>query len=269
MNIGNKDIQTAPASDGRIQSVDRALSILEAVASTGGEASLSDICDVTGLNTSTCHHIIKTLVARNYLRAGTGRGLYMMGSQVVLLSDAVNIKAELPGRAKPVLEALNQATQEAVHLAVLHNDEMITLAKRDALHALKIDSGGLGKSTAHHATATGKILLAGRSDDEARRIVGRYGMKKFTDHTCTDINVLLTELAEIRAAGCSFDREEFQLYVVCIGAPITDHKGEVIASISVSTPINRAQKEHLAFVQEEVISAAKSLSLTSMTGRDA
>ena len=197
MNVSNKAIRTTSTTEGRIQSVDRALTILEAVARIGGEASLSDICESTGLNTSTCHHIVKTLVARNYLRNGTGRGLYMMGSQVVLLADAVNVKAELPGRAKPVLEALNQATQEAVHLAVLHNDEMITLVKREALHALKVDSGGIGKSTAHHATATGKALLAGKSDDEVRRIIARYGMKKYTDHTCTDVDQLLAEMAEI------------------------------------------------------------------------
>lgn len=253
--------QTAPPEK-TIQSVDRALAILETIARHRGEVTLALICDELGLNASTCHHIIKTLIARNYVRPGTARGRYMLGSQVVLIAEAVNIKAELPGRARPVLDALNQTTEEAVHLAVLQGDEMITRVKRDALHALRVDSGSIGKSTAMHATATGKALLSGLPDAEVRRLTERHGMKVFTNHTVTDIEALLRELEEVRATGCAMDREEFQLYVVCIGAPVLDVKGEVMASLSVSTPINRATEAHLSLVRQEVLSAARSLSLS-------
>ena len=245
-----------------IQSVDRALDIMEFIAREGGEVSLTQISAALGLNNSTCHHIIKTLVNRNYVRLGTARGLYMLGSQIVLLADAVNIKAELPGRARPVLDALNQVTEEAVHLAVLHGDEMITLVKREALHALRVDSGSIGKSTALHATATGKALLAGLDDDEVRRVTTLHGMRRFTAKTCTDIDKLLNELKDVRASGFSRDDEEFQLYVVCLGAPIYDVGGEVMASLSVSTPINRATKEHLEKIRAETIKAAEQLSLS-------
>ena len=244
-----------------IQSVDRALDIMEFIAREGGEVSLTQISAALGLNNSTCHHIIKTLVNRNYVRPGTARGLYMLGSQIVLLADAVNIKAELPDRARPVLDALNQVTEEAVHLAVLHGDEMITLVKREALHALRVDSGSIGKSTALHATATGKALLAGLDDDEVRRITTLHGMRRFTAKTCTDIDKLLSELEEVRACGFSRDDEEFQLYVVCTGAPIYDVRGEVMGSLSVSTPINRATEVHLDMIRDEVIRAAGNLSL--------
>jgi IclR family acetate operon transcriptional repressor len=250
--------KTAPSP---IQSVSRALDILELIARHGGEMSLAEISDGLGLNNSTCHHLIKTLMSRNYLRPGTARGRYILGSQVVLVAEAVNIKAELPLRARPILERLNQLTEETVHLAVLHGDEMITLVKKDALHALRVDSGSIGKSTALYATATGKVLLAGLDDDHIRRLLAVHGMRKFTANTITDLNALFEELNKVRNDGYSRDDEEFQRYVVCIGAPIYGVNGKVIASLSVSTPINRASSEHLEFIKTEVIDAATQLSL--------
>jgi IclR family acetate operon transcriptional repressor len=255
-------VQDTAGSSKTIQSVDRTLDILEFLARRRGEVSLARISESLGLKTSTCHHLIKTLVARNYVRPGTARGLYMLGSQIVMVAEAVNMKAELPGRARPVLQALNQSTEEAVHLAVLQGDEMITLVKCDARHALRVDGGSIGKSTALHATATGKALLAGLDDAEILRITSLHGMRRFTDKTCTDQQALLAEVADVRRRGWSEDREEFQLYVVCIGAPIYGAAGEMIASLSVSTPINRATDEHLARVRREVMEAAASLSLS-------
>ena len=261
-------LATKPASGPKtIQSIDRALDILEFMASERSEVSLGQIGAAVGLNTSTCHHIIRTLVNRNCVRPGSARGLYMLGSQIVLLADSVNIKAELPERARPVLDELNRATEEAVHLAVLHGDEMITLVKREALHALRVDSGSIGKSTALHATATGKALLAGLEDDEVRRLMKLHGMRRFTAKTCTDVDALLCGLTEVREHGYARDDEEFQLYVVCIGAPIFDVRGDVMASISVSTPINRATKGHLRSIKADVIAAADRLSLSG-TGKN-
>lgn len=137
--------------------------------------SLTQISEALSLNASTCHHIVKTLVTRHYVRPGTARGRYMLGSQLVVLADAVNVKAELPGRAKAVLDALNEVTEEAVHLAVYEAGEMVTLVKREAKHALRIDNGSIGKSQALHATATGKILLSEMPADQVREILRDMG----------------------------------------------------------------------------------------------
>lgn len=255
-------------SEKTIQSVDRALAILEVMARLKGEVTLSRICDELSLNASTCHHIIKTLMARQYVRPGTARGRYMLGSQLVVLADAVNVKADLPGRAKPVLDALNEVTEEAVHLAVFEGGEMMTLVKREARHALRVDSGSIGKSRAMHATATGKILLSELSEDEIRKVAINHGMQRFTGNTCTDVDELISELRNVRERGYSEDIEEFQLYVVCLGAAVRDTKGKIIGSISVSTPINRATEEHLALVRDEVMAAGRTLSLNLSDERE-
>lgn len=272
--INNKEKSTSPkavsagkkvANDkgNRVQSVDRALSILEVLARHGGELSLAGICEEAGLNISTCHHLLKTLAARNYVATGASRGSYALGSQVLALAASVNLQADLPRRARPFIDELNQKTGEAVHLAVLQNDELVTLMKRDALHALRVDAGTTGKSRACHATATGKAILAWLPEADTRRILDIQGMKAFTDHTITDPEALVAELAQIRENGYSMDREEFQPYVVCIGAPIQGHDGSVVGSVSVSTPIVRANDEHLTLVRNAVMTTAQRLSASA------
>ncbi len=259
-SVENGSAKNGAEKAGRVQSVDRALQILEVLARHGGELSLAGICEETGLNNSTCHHLLKTLAGRNYVCSGSSRGTYALGSQILALAASVDLQADLPRRARPYIDQLNQTTGEAVHLAVMENDELVTLMKRDALHALRVDSGTTGKSRASHATATGKAILAWMPHAAVQRILDTQGMKAFTPHTLTDQEQLFAELEQIREQGFSIDREEFQPYVICIGAPIRDHEGGVIGSISVSTPIVRADDEHLALVKQEVIQAAQQLS---------
>lgn len=256
----DKKSKATPEKGGPVQSVDRALQILEVLARHDGELSLAGICEAVGLNNSTCHHLLKTLAARNYVCSGSARGTYALGSQILALAASVNWKADLPRRARPFIDDLNQATGEAVHLAVLENDELVTLMKRDALHALRVDAGTTGKSRACHATATGKAILAWLPETDVRRILNMQGMTAFTPNTITETERLLTQLAEVRECGTSEDREEFQLYVVCIGAPIFGPEGNVIGSISVSTPIPRADDAHLEHVRQAVLQTAQDLS---------
>ena len=104
-----------------IQSVDRALFLLETIAEAGGEATLTDLATRTGLNISTCHHLLATLIQRGFAAKVPGRRLYALGSRIIALSHAC-LQVDLPRRAQPYLEAINRATGETVHLAALQGD---------------------------------------------------------------------------------------------------------------------------------------------------
>jgi IclR-like helix-turn-helix domain-containing protein len=101
-----------------IQSVDRALVLLETIAEAGGEASLTDLANRTGLNISTCHHLLTTLIQRGFAAKMPGRRLYALGGRILYLGHAC-LQVDLPRRAQPYLETINQATGETVHLAAL------------------------------------------------------------------------------------------------------------------------------------------------------
>ncbi len=245
---------------GSIQSVDRALSLLEALAEAGGEASLTDLSRRTHLNVSTCHHLLSTLVNWGYVAKVPGRRSYALGARVLYLGHACLRQVDLPRRAQSHIDRINQVTGESVHLAVLQADNIVTLVKREARHAVRVDSGMLGRSDAPHATATGKAMIAWLPEDQIRRMLPADGLKRFTDKTILDFDTLIDELRHVRRNGYATDREEFQPGVVCIGSAIRDHAGAVVGAISASAPAMRATDEHLALMQQEVIGATSALS---------
>jgi IclR family acetate operon transcriptional repressor len=244
----------------RVQSVERALDLLEIVAAAGGEATLTQISAGSGLNISTCHHLLATLIAKGYVAKLPGKRTYVLGSRILYLSSLCLKQVNLPQRSQRVLDALSARTGEAVQLAVLQGDELITVLRKEALHAVRVDAAALGKTSAAHATATGKAILAWLPETEIARIVAAKGLPSFTAHTITDLAALLEELRLVRRHGYAVDREEFQRGVICIGSAIRDYAGAVVGAVSVSIPSFRASEETLTRIREEVLAAVRSLS---------
>jgi IclR family acetate operon transcriptional repressor len=243
-----------------IQSVARALTLLETIAELGGETTLSKLAGRTGLNISTCHHLLATLVQRGFVTKGLGRRGYALGGRILYLSHAC-LQVDLPRRAQPALDRINQSTGETVHLAVFQGDELVNVLKREGRHAVRVDAGAVGTAYAAHATATGKAMLAWLPEDEIRRIVTAHGTARFTPNTITDFAELIEALRLVRRNGFAYDREEFRPGVICVGAAIRDHSGAVVGSISASTPSMRASEEHVAHMRDEVIAASRALSV--------
>lgn len=251
--------QRARGSDRHnIQSVDRALFLLETIAEAGGEATLTELATRTGLNISTCHHLLATLIQRGFAAKVPGRRLYALGARIIYLGHAC-LQVDLPRRAQPYLEAVNQATGETVHLAALQGDNVMTLSVREARHDVRVETGRVGKVEAPHATSVGKAILAWLPEEEIKRILAG-GMKRFTDKTITDFPALLESLRIVRRNGYAIDREEFLPGVICVGAAIRDQAGTVIGAISASTPTMRASDEHIALIRDEITAATRGLS---------
>jgi len=241
-----------------IQSVDRALLLLETIAEAGGEATLTDLANRTGLNISTCHHLLATLIQRGFAAKVPGRRLYALGARILFLGHAC-LQVDLPRRAQPYLENINRATGETVHLAGLQGDTVVTLAVREARHAVRVDTGKIGKLDAPHATSVGKAMMAWLPEDEVRRILPN-NMKRYTDNTITEFDEFVEALRVVRRNGYAIDREEFLPGVICIGAAIRDQAGTVIGAISASTPSMRATEEHITLMRDEICAATRALS---------
>jgi IclR family acetate operon transcriptional repressor len=242
-----------------IQSVDRAVSLLEAIAEAGGECTLTQLSHRTQLNISTCHHLLSTLVARGYVAKVPVRRSYALGARILYLSNACLRQVDLPARAAPFIEKINERTGETVHLAVLQGDAMMKVAKRESRHPVRVDTGTLGKTDAAHATASGKAMLAWLPEDDMHRVLA-HGLTRFTPKTICEWPNLIEALRHVRRNGYAIDDEEYQPGVICIGAAIRDHNGAVVGAISASTPTMRANDEHLSLVREQVCSAVRALS---------
>ncbi len=241
-----------------IQSVDRALLLLETIAQCGGEASLTDLSKRTGLNISTCHHLLATLIKRDFAARVPGRQLYTLGSHILALGHAC-LQVELPRRAQPYLEAINKSTGETVYLAALQADAIVTAGVREASQVPHFQPGKIGKAVAAHATSVGKAIMAWLPDDEIRRIV-TSGMQRHTQNTITEFPALIEALNTVRRDGYALDREEFTPGVVCVGAAVRDQAGGVIGAISASAPAARASDAHVERMRDEIAAATRALS---------
>lgn len=245
---------------GGVQSVDRALTLLDELTRAGGSLPLSELSNRVGLNISTCHHLLATLVKWGYVARLPGRRGYALGARVLHLGQAFMRQIDLPRRAQPHLERINTVTGETVHLSVIQGDGIVPLVKRDARHAVRADAGAPGTEEAPHASAAGKAMLAWLPDHEIHRILGLRGMTRFTAATYTDADALIEELRHVRRNGFALDREEFQPGVIGVGAVIRNHTGAVVGAITASAPSLRASDAHIGAMRQEILAASRALS---------
>ncbi|MGI9373641.1 MAG: IclR family transcriptional regulator [Hyphomicrobiales bacterium] len=250
----------APRGSRTIQSVDRALDLIEVLADANGEIALKEIAIRSSLNLSTCHHLISTLVKRGYVGQNPQGRSYFLGPKILEISNSRMGQFNLAEVAMPELRRLNQITKESVHLAMLHGHDLTTLGKLESLHAVRVATDTGRKANAAHATATGKAILAWLPETEIARVVAEKGLSAFTEHTITSLGDLVEELRHVRRNGFALDREEFQPGVICVGSAIRDISGAVMGSISCSMPEMRATNEHVEATKHAVKACATTLS---------
>lgn len=231
----------SPTKGRTIQSIERALDLLDILADADGELALGEIASKSGLNSSTCHHLLATLVKRGYVGRNRRTRAYFLGGRITELSNRRLKQFNLIDIATPELKRLADETGESVHLAVMQGYALVTLVKLDSRLPIRVGSDEIGKANAAHATATGKAILAWLPETEIGRILSANGMTRFTECTIVTVQALLEELRLVRRNGYALDNEEFQPGVVCFGAAIRDHAGAVIGSISCSMPQMRAK----------------------------
>jgi IclR family acetate operon transcriptional repressor len=243
-----------------IRSVSKALTILEIIARSGGELTLTAIAAAAELNISTTHHLLATLRECGFVDRLRGKRTYVLGAKIMLLHSAALKQVNLPRRAQRVLDYLNRRTREAVQIAVLQGDSLVTLLRKDALHPGGVD-GGIGVSEgAAHATATGKAILAWLPEGELTRIIERRGLRRFTANTITELPVLIEELRLVRRHGYALDRAENRPGVTCVATAIRDGTGSVVGAIGIACPVSRADEATIGYLREQVIWGAASLS---------
>lgn len=227
-----------------IQSVERAFDLIDIMAEAGHELHLHEIADRAGLNNSTCHHLLATLVKRGYACRSPRNRTYSLGSRVTELSNARLKQISLVDIAMPFLKEFNRTTREAVHLTMMQGHSLVTLAKLDSPMAIRVGTDNIVIAGAAHATACGKAILAWLPEAEMARIIAENGLQRFTESTIVLLADLIEDLRLTRRRGYALDNEEFQAGVVCFGAAIRDLAGGVIGSVSCSMPAMRAEGRH-------------------------
>lgn len=231
-----------------MQSVGRALEILEVIDGAGGEMALVEMGNVCGLPMPTIHRIVRTLADRGYLRQLPDRR-YALGSRLIPLGATALVA--FGSRSAPELARIVREFGETANLATLDSDQLVYVGQVLSPRAMRMFTD-IGRRVLPHCRAAGKAMLAQLPDAEVLTILGRTGMPAMTETTITDPDAMLTELARIRKVGFAVEEGEMELGVTCVAVAIPSRTA--LMSISMSSPAARmgsdVRKRAVPFLQE-------------------
>jgi DNA-binding IclR family transcriptional regulator len=242
----------------KVQSVDRTLDVMEALASRRGATGISEVASIVGLHVSTVHRLLATLVDRGYVRQDPDTSKYHLGSRVFTLASAADLHLDLRLVARPYLERMMRASGETANLVTSSDTEVVYLDQVASMHLVKM-SAAPGSRAPMYCTGTGKAMLAFKHPRTIETVLNSP-MKRYTAHTLVTRAGVERELALIREQGYSIDNEEMEEGVRCIAVPVYDRRHECIGAMSVSGPTTRMSTERVAKLAPTMLGIADELS---------
>lgn len=239
--------------------LERTFEILEAYSQDGQEPGMTELVEKLHIPKSTVHRLIMVLERHGYLERSPITERYHLGSKLVQLGMHALSRLDLGNTATPYLQRLVQQTGETSHLGVLRQGKIISLFHAQGTHAVRPLST-VGRLSPLHCTSLGKAILAFLPEEEAEEWISTIDFKAHTPKTITRAGIFRAELKKVREAGYAMDNEEFEEGLKCMGAPIRDHVGRVVAAISVAMPSFRMKRDRMAELSRAVVKVAEDLS---------
>jgi len=237
-----KEAVVAPKRARRsVQSVDRALDLVEALAAADGEVSITALATRTGLHVSTVHRLLSTLLRRGYVRQNPETSRYYAGPKLAMLAEGRSRFGDMRMRARPILHAITESTRETANLVVLDDTAAVYIETVPSPQVVRLFTA-VGNRVPLHATGAGKCLLAALPAAARDALIDRLELRPYTPHTIVDPAALRRALDEARERGFTIDDEEYDDGVRCVAVPVGG-TGDAIAAISVSAPASRLTRQ--------------------------
>ncbi|MEY9489922.1 DNA-binding IclR family transcriptional regulator [Streptomyces calvus] len=249
--------RTGTGATSAVQSVDRAVSVLEILARLG-EAGVTEIAGELGVHKSTAFRLLGVLENRGLVAQAKDRGKYYLGAGVLRLAGAAAVRLDISQEGVPVCRELADELGETVNLAVPDDDAAVNIMQARGTAAVTAQDW-LGRRTPLHATAGGKVFLAHMAPDLREGHLSRP-LRRFTEHTITRASALRGELEAVADRGFAATLEELELGLAAVAAPVRSHDGAVIAALSVSGPVYRMKADRLPALGSRTARAAAELS---------
>lgn len=219
----------------RVKSVERALDLLDQLAAGPDGLTVSDLARRLGVSKSTVFALLQTLLARRIV-ADSGVGpsrRYRLGLGLARLGDQAMSAMSLREVAGPILRSLTDTTGATSRLAVLEGAYAVAVSRVDAPQAVRFDLR-MGERELPHCSGVGKALLSALPEERVRKIIGEVGLPQRTRHTITDLDTLLSHIAQAVETGYTIDDEEDADGIFCVGSPVFDHAGGCAAAVSIT-----------------------------------
>lgn len=242
------------ARAGRIQVIDRAAALLDAIARYPEPVSLKILSAETGLHASTAHRILASLIDNRFVERDA-MSRYRLGIRLLQLGVRLHSSIDLRSVALPVMEALRDKLGESVNLTIREGDVVVYIEKATPNRMMHVQQV-VGSRAPLHVTAVGKLMLGAAGEEAIRGYAQRTNLPSYTRNTISTLPRLISECNAAVEKGYALDNEEAEIDVGCIGVLLHDGTGNVVAGLSVSAPIERRR---MAWA-EDVIAAAEQIS---------
>jgi IclR family acetate operon transcriptional repressor len=240
---GRPRLASAEAEEAPLQSLDRAIALLAALAQSDG-MTLTELAARAGLPMSTAFRILGTLQRRGLAECDTGTQAWSIGVETFRIGSAFLRRRKLVDRARDAMQALVAQCGETANLAVAEEDGVVFVSQVETHETIRAFFRP-GTRALFHASGIGKAILAHRTPAQVAASLKRGGLPRFTEHTLVALPPLLADLVQVRRRGYAIDDEERNLGMRCVGAAIFNEFGEAVAGLSVSGPTVRITPEAL------------------------
>lgn len=242
---------------GNVQSVDRAIRVLEVLAQDG-ECGVTQLAAQLGVHKSTAFRLLSALESGDLVEQHAERGKYRLGVGILRLAGATTARLDVVQEARPLARELARELEETVNIAVLHEDAALYLDQLTGSSVLP-SHNWVGQRIPLHATSNGKVLLSGLSPEEIRRVVGRR-LRAYTPATVTNLRTLVGQVEQVRTDGHAVVVDELEIGLTAVAAPLRNAHGDVIASLSVSGPSFRFDEQATRVAVARVVATAQEVS---------
>jgi DNA-binding IclR family transcriptional regulator len=242
-----------------IQSLDRGLAILEAVAASPEPVPLKQLTDLIGIDRSSVFRLANTLRQRRFIANPKGSNDYILGPTAWRLSRRYG-RSVLGTFFHPYLQDLTKTLGETSHFAVREGTEAFFIDHHLPTGQVVSVAGQTGEFSPLHCTAHGKTLLADFDVDGLRHLLGRTPLHRYTRNTVTSLTGLARVCKRVRTEGYALDDGEYIEEVRCVAAPIRDPQGEIVASVGISSPVTRLRRPQVERAVTAVVATARAIS---------
>lgn len=240
-----------------VPALERGLLILEFLAQSRRGVTLSQLTRKLQLPRSTGHALLLTYQRTGYVQRCEKTGRYCLGLRLQALANQALGGTSLRSQAATILHKLMQDTGLTVHLAVMEEGEVILIDRVEAPGAPHLATW-IGKRMGLHCTALGKALIAELPASVLDELISKQGLIRYNENTIASRRALRLTCENVQQLGYAIDDEEEEIGVRCIGAPVRNSTGEVVAAISISG--TKAELENIPARAARVMDAAASLS---------
>ncbi|MBW1783982.1 MAG: IclR family transcriptional regulator [Deltaproteobacteria bacterium] len=240
--------------------VDRALDVIELLATSQKELPLSEILARLSIPRQSLIRILNTLCDRGIVDKTGQRGFYRLGMRLLYLGNRLQNNIRLRSVARPFMQELADRTHKTVELSTLDRDQLVLIEQIEGSEGIRLYTRIGSAYPYFHAVAVGKIYLAHMDAEKRHKVLSAIGLPPVTEHTLTGMEQLERELAGVREQGYAFEDQELRKGVRRIVAPIHDHQGHLAGGVGVAATIFSFEMEDKERLGQEVVETAHQIS---------